>query len=186
MRNFTAICLVAGVMILTACAENPTQRTALLLADEIDAYEQAVGTKIQAEQNYYMKVENDHAAAANWTANLEDKEQAIQARQALTDQAIKDKNLPVSTLQNFLRDYNEAKRVSAEKRAMRAAELQKAWSVTFSGLTFRQQELRTARSGVMELAREETITDRAKELISIAKDVKDQLDKAKRAETGGQ
>lgn len=176
----TGIATAGMALLLGACAVDPTRQAALLMADEIDAYDNQMGAKVQAEQKYYKRLARDERAATSWTVALEEKASYFRAVTKLGDQAlVVDKGLQLSLLQEFLRTSNMTQRTAAERRAKRIAELEAASSVSFASLTFSRKSLRQARANVMKLARETTDQDRFKILAAV---VEEALEKAKKTD----
>src|SRR5512134_820876 len=119
MRKLALLLLPA---LLAGCATNPTRESALLLIDQIDAYEKAISGKVAAEQTYYAETRSNLQDQARRQALREQQRDYLVAVTEITDQAmVRDRGVQLSVLQAFLRELNQAGRNAEEERSRREA-----------------------------------------------------------------
>ncbi len=180
---FRLLTLMLLLVLLVACAKDPTRRTALIVADEIDVFEQQVGNKIAKERKFYNANIAEAKTAAKWNVIIQSNIEQLQGIQALTDAMLKqDGDVEVIKLQDFLRTHNARMRNAEAEHAKAIAEQEEAFSVSFAKLSINRKDLRDARSEVMELARKETVKDRAQAIAKVTFEARKKLHEEKKAE----
>ena len=148
------------ILLMTACAGNPSKEAALLLVDQIDEYESAITKKIHAEQTFYREIRSALKESARRQTWVEQEFETRNRITQLTDRAIvQDKGLQVSVLQQFLREENARARVRKVNIDNRKAELEASYKVSFDSLTFRQQQLSSTRTKLLTLTQDRSAKD---------------------------
>ena len=91
MKKLRLMVLVGLAVLVGACAETPTRRTALLLADEIESYRDDIGGKINAERTYYRNVNNTLKDSAKRAFKLEEEVYTLSAVDEQVDELLVEK-----------------------------------------------------------------------------------------------
>ena len=172
---------------LAGCAGNPSKEAALLLVDEIDNYQAAVATKVEAEQTFYRDIRAALTASAARQAWVEQKIETRNRITRLADKAIvEDKGLQVSLLQEFLRSENNFARTRHELETARRAEIESNYRVSFESLNFKQQELSIARSKLLGLTHDQNASAQLFQKITEAAALARQLEAQAEAQVNDQ
>ncbi len=175
------IFILISILVVAGCASNPTQKTALLLIDQIDEYEAVINKKISVEQTFYREIRAALKDTAGRQAWVEQKFATRNRITQLTDRVlVQDKGFQLSVLQQFLREENTRAHTLRAEEINRRLELESNYLVSFDSLTFRQRQLSSTRSRLLTLTQDQSVKEqlikRINEAAKLARTMKQNTD----------
>ena len=158
MTRIRLVPLVLLALAVQGCFNsNPPvlRRTALLLADEVDAGIAAWEAKLEAERRYYRDTQKLLRDSARDAAKLELTTAGILRRDAFVDQLVVDKKgVPLSLIREHLAAHNKEAAQAEAVLAARQQEAEQKAALKVAQIGQSRSELEQAAAELREIARE--------------------------------
>ena len=183
--------VLAYVVVACGCAHlgcasprDAVRPAALIVVDQMNAYERELDAQIAAEDAYYRGLTTLLADNARRVVLLEQANASIAAADQFADQILLESNgVPVSRLIAFLRDTDDRFNAIVTAQMQEEAAARTRAAAVFAKAGYQREMLAGARASLLELIRPLSVSEQVESWIAYGRRVKKEIDALNKAAT---